>query len=89
MFLLSRPLSIPTLTFLPHVTCPSLLDFKMILVSLTSLKGSNGQPADQGDSHNNIDLIDTGKVVYPKSDMNLSAKDYEEKISWSAITFSL
>ena len=61
----------------------------MILVSLTSLKGSNGQPADQGDSHNNIDLIDTGKVVYPKSGMNLTAKDYEEKISWSAVTFSL
>ena len=38
---------------------------------------------------NNIDFIDTGKVVYPKSDMNLSAKDYEEKISWSSVTFSL
>jgi len=66
---------------------------KMIPVSLASLKGSNGQPADQVDSHNNIRSIDRGKVVYPKSDMNLTAnykyKDYEENLSWFAVTFSL
>ena len=51
---------------------------EMIPVNLASLKGSNGQPADQVDSHNNIPSIDRGKLVYPKSDMNLIAKDYEE-----------
>ena len=62
---------------------------EMIPVSLTSLKGSNGQPADQVDSHNNIRSIERGKAVYPKSDMNLTAKDYEENLSWCAVIFSL
>ena len=60
-----------------------------IPVSLTSLKDSNGQPADQVDSHNNIRSIERGKVVYPKSDKNLTAKDYEENLSWCAVIFSL
>ena len=44
----------------------------MIPVSLTSSKGSNGQPLDQVDSHNIIGSVDKSKVVYHKSYLNLT-----------------